>query len=576
MTAVTAGQARTRQAPASEPGAAAAQAAAGGVAATYHARQMLARAHWAADAFASYDRESVLRIAGAVAGAAHARARKYAEWAVSETGFGVVEHKIVKNEACSSGIFERYRDEDYVSPRADPDSKIVSLPRPAGVVLALTPSTNPVCSVFFKIIIALLTRNAIVISPHPMARECCTDAAATLAGIAVEAGAPDGIIQIVANATVPLIEALMADPVTDVIVATGGTPVVRAAHRSGNPALGVGPGNVPVLVDATADLPAAARRITASKAFDNSVLCTSESVLIAQESIADRLLKELRQQHAAVLGEQDTARLRGYLFPDGRLNATAIGKDATWIAAQAGVRVPPQAKVLVTPIERVADEELLAHEKLSPVLALVKADTAARGIEAARAVVRLGGAGHSAAIHSRDPGTILRFGARVPVLRVSVNVGNSTGSSGLETGLAPSMTLGTGFVGRSSIGENLEPRHLVNWTRIAYNSSADVPFDDFAGIGVTAAPGGPVPRYPHASNLPAAGAGGTWASGTWAAGSGSGPAGAAPTGDEGRDPPPGYAAALAARADTDDGEIPEAVREQLRALIVEELRALVR
>ncbi len=204
-------------------------------------------------------------------------------------------------------------------------------------------------------------------------------------------------------------------------------------------------------------------------------------------------------------------------------------------------------------------------------LALVKVATPERGIEAARAVVRLGGAGHSAAIHSRDPGTILRFGARVPVLRVSVNVGNSTGSSGLETHLAPSMTLGTGFVGRSSIGENLEPRHLVNWTRIAYNASADVPFDDFAGLGVTAAPGGPVPRYPHASNLPAAGAGGTGARGTGAAGFSAGPAG-----DGGQGQPPGYAAALAARAADDDGEIPEAVREQLRALIVEELRALVR
>src|SRR5262249_3089025 len=157
------------------------------------------------------------------------------------------------------------------------------------VVLALTPSTNPVCSVFFKVIIALLTRNTIVISPHPMARQCCADAARLLASAAVEAGAPDGAIQVVTEPTVPLIEAMMSDPVTDVIVAPGGTAVVRAAHRSGNPALGVGPGNVPVLVDATADLAAAAERIAASKAFDNSVLCTNESVLIAEAAVADRL-----------------------------------------------------------------------------------------------------------------------------------------------------------------------------------------------------------------------------------------------------------------------------------------------
>jgi acyl-CoA reductase-like NAD-dependent aldehyde dehydrogenase len=439
------------------------------------ARAMLSRAEWAARAYARYDKQSVDRIVRAAADAAAAKAREYAQWAVKETGFGVAEHKGIKNEACSLGIFERYRDEDFVSPRVDGASKIMSLPRPAGVVLALTPSTNPVCSVFFKIIIALLTRNTIVISPHPMARQCCADAARLLASAAVEAGAPDGTIQVVTEPTVPLIEAMMSDPVTDVIVATGGTAVVRAAHRSGNPALGVGPGNVPVLVDATADLAAAAERIAASKAFDNSVLCTNESVLIAEAAVADRLERELQRQQAAVLGEQDTARLRAYLFPDGRLNAAAIGKDATWIAEQAGVRVPGRTRVLVAPFGMVVGEEPLAREKLSPVLGMVRAESAARGVEAARAVVRLGGAGHSAAIHSRDPATIMRFGARVPVLRVAVNVGNSTGSAGLDTNLATSMTLGTGFVGHSSIGENLEPRHLVNWVRVAYNADASVP-----------------------------------------------------------------------------------------------------
>jgi acetaldehyde dehydrogenase/alcohol dehydrogenase len=518
-----------------------------GVAATYQARQMLARAHWAAGAFAAYDRAAVLRIAEAAATAAHAQARRYAEWAVRETGFGVAEHKVIKNEACSLGIFERYAGEDFVSPRVDTAGKIVSLPRPAGVILALTPSTNPVCSVFFKIIIALLTRNAIVVSPHPMAKDCCTDAVRLLATAAVEAGAPDGVIQVVQDATVPLIEALMADPVTDVIVATGGTAVVRAAHRSGNPALGVGPGNVPVLVDATADLAAAARRIVDSKAFDNSVLCTNESVLVVEDRAGAQLLREMQRQHAAVLDPAATGKLRAYLFPDGRLNGEAIGKGADWIAERAGVRVPPRTRVLVAPFDLVVPEEPLAREKLSPVLGLVRAPTAERGIEAARAVVRLGGAGHSAAIHSRDPAAIMRYGVRVPVLRVAVNVGNSTGSSGLETNLAPSMTLGTGFVGRSSIGENLEPRHLVNWTRVAYNADASVPFDDFTGITVTEQPDGPVPGYPQASNL--AGAPGQ----TGAPGETDGPSGA-----------PGRAGAAGM------------MREQLRALIIEELQQLVR
>jgi acetaldehyde dehydrogenase/alcohol dehydrogenase len=532
------------------------------VAATYRARQMLARAHWAAGAFAGYDRASVLRIAEAVATAAHAQASRYAEWAVRETGFGVAEHKTIKNEACSLGVFERYRHEDFVSPRIDAEAKIVSLPRPAGVILALTPSTNPVCSVFFKVILALLTRNAIVISPHPMAKDCCGDAARLLAGTATRAGAPDGVIGVVEDVTVPLIEAMMADPVTSVIVATGGTAVVRAAHRSGNPALGVGPGNVPVLVDATADLAAAARLITESKAFDNSVLCTNESVLIIEDSVAGKLLREMQRQHAVLLDEPGRDKLRDYLFPAGRLNGEAIGKDAAWIAARAGLRVPPRTRVLLAPFDLVLPEEPFAHEKLCPVLGVVQAGSAAGGIEAARAVIRIGGAGHSAAIHSQDPQVILRFAERVPVLRVAVNAGNSKGSSGLDTNLAPSMTLGTGFAGHSSIGENLEPRHLVNWARVAYNSAPGVPFGDFTQITVGEPPSGPVPAYPLASNLPGAQPDGGYGTG---AGWDSQPAASAGAG------------AMTLPGAPPGGEaVPGALREQLRALIIEELQQLIK
>ena len=554
--------------PAGSP--AAGSPAAGSPAATHRARQMLARAHWAAGAFAGYDRASVLRIAGAVAAAAHSQARRYAEWAVKETGFGVAEHKVVKNEACSLGVFERYRDEDFVSPRIDAEAKIVSLPRPAGVVLALTPSTNPVCSVFFKIILALLTRNAIVVSPHPMAQECCTDAARLLAGAATEAGAPDGTIQVVQDVTIPLIEALMTDPVTSVIVATGGTAVVRAAHQSGNPALGVGPGNVPVLVDATADLAAAARLITESKAFDNAVLCTNESVLIVEDPAAAGLLREMQRRHAVLLDEAGRDKLRDYLVPAGRLNGEAIGKDAAWIAARAGLRVPPRTKVLLAPFDLVLPEEKLASEKLCPVLGVVRAQSAAHGIEAARAVVRIGGAGHSAAVHSQDPPTIIRFAERVPVLRIAVNAGNSTGSAGLDTNLAPSMTLGTGFAGHSSIGENLEPRHLVNWTQVAYHSAAGAVFHDFGGVTSGQPPAGRVPAYPVASNLPGAGL-------TGPGGAGNGPA---PGGGAG--PAAGWSASwLAGRPDGAAGggqpgsaAVPDAIREQLRALIIEELQQL--
>lgn len=465
-----------------------------------HAGQMLEQAQWAARAFSTYDAAAVHRIVASVAAVADARSEEYAEWAVRETGMGVVAHKILKNRACSLGIVEHYAGQDFVNPRINPARKIVEFARPAGVVLAITPTTNPVASVYFKVLLALMTRNAVVVAPHPRAKECCTDAARTLAQAAEDAGAPKGVIQVIAEPTIPLLQTLMNDQRTDVIVATGGSDVVRAAYSSGNPALGVGPGNVPVLVDATADARAAAGRIVDSKAFDNSVLCTNESVLIVEEKAADKLQRELERAGACVLDEEAGHRLRSYMFFNNHLNTDVVGKNASWIAEKAGFRVGPKTQVLVVPMDSVLPEEPMTHEKLSPVLGLVRVPDVARGVDAARAVVRIGGAGHSASIHSEDPRTISDFAARVPVLRVSVNIGNSLGSSGVGTNLAPSMTLGTGFIGRSSIGGNLEPGHLINWTKVAYNADDTVPMPSFAGMDPWSAPTGPVPAYPTPSN----------------------------------------------------------------------------
>jgi acetaldehyde dehydrogenase / alcohol dehydrogenase len=467
------------------------------------ARAMLQRAEWAARAFARYDKPGVDAIVRAAAAAGAARAREYAEWAVRETGFGVAEHKVLKNVACSTGIVEHYAGHDYVTPRVDAQAKIVEVPRPAGVVLALTPSTNPVATVFFKCLLALMTRSVVVVSPHPLAKEVCADAARTLAQAAVEAGAPDGVIQVVDEPSVPLIDALMTDERTSVIVATGGVPVVRAAYSSGTPAIGVGPGNVPVLVDATADLAKAARRIVDSKSFDNSILCTNESVLVVEERAAPALLRHLKHAGGYLLEPGERDKISTLLFPGGRFDIRFVGKDASWIAAEAGLRVPNRTRVLLAPFDLVVPEEPLAHEKLCPVLGLVRVPSARRGIDAARAVLRLSGRGHSAAIHSTDPQVIMEYGAAVEVLRVAVNVGSSLGSAGLETNLAPTMTIGTGFFGRSSVAENLHPSHLVQWTRLAYNRDPAEPFGDFAGLlpwRVSAGSRGPVPPYPVASN----------------------------------------------------------------------------
>ena len=279
-----------------------------------------------------------------------------------------------------------------------------------------------------------------------------------------------------------LIEALMADQTTDVIVATGGSAVVRAAYRSGNPALGVGPGNVPAFVDATADIPAAAERIIDSKAFDNSVLCTNESAVIVEEEVADQLVRELGRQGGHVCTPDEVERIREHLFPGNAMRVDLVGKSALELAEHAGLKVPAGTRVLVAPFSLVVPEEPLAREKLFPVLGLVRVPNTRAGISAAQAMLRITGAGHSASIHSRRAQTIMDFGAAVKVLRVSVNVGNSLGSAGALTHLAPTMTIGTGFYGRSSVGENLEPKHFVNWMRVAYNADAAVPFDDFAGM----------------------------------------------------------------------------------------------
>lgn len=464
------------------------------------ARAMVARAEWASRAFARYDKPTVDRIVSAAAKALAARAQEFAQEAVNETGFGVVEHKVLKNLACSTGVVDYYRDHDYVTPRIDATAKIVEVPRPAGVVLALTPSTNPVATASFKILLALMTRSAVILSPHPMAKRVSTAAAQAMAEAAVAAGAPDGVIQWVDEPSIPLINALMTDERVDVIVATGGTPVVRAAYRSGNPAIGVGPGNVPVLVDRTADIAAAAKRIVESKSFDNSILCTNESVVVVEDAVADKLVSAMVREGAHLLSAEETDKVRSTVFPDGNFDVRFVGKDASWIAGEAGVRVPPRTKVLLAPFDLAVPEEPLAHEKLCPVLGLVRVPSAARGIEVARAILRITGAGHSAAVHSNDPDLVLAFSAAVPVLRVSVNVGNSLGSAGLQTNLPPTMTIGTGYAGRSSVGENLQPQHLVNFTRLAYNSDVREVMPDYSGRSPWKPVHGQVPPYPHASN----------------------------------------------------------------------------
>ena len=458
------------------------------------ADMMLERARWAGEVFQRYDRARTFAIAEAVAEAAHAKAGEYAEWAVRETGFGVAAHKKLKNEQTSIPLVRHYRDWDFVDPRIDAATKIVEIPRPAGVIFALTPSTNPVSTIYFKALIALMTRNAIVVSPHPAARACGVDAVRTLAQAAEAAGAPEGIIQVVEFPSIPLIDQFMKSPKTDLILATGGTAMVRAAYSSSNPALGVGPGNAPVYVDASADLKDAARCIVESKSVDNSVLCTNESVVIATESIERPLLKELERAGCHVCTEAEVQALRRYLFHERGFNVEAIGRDAAWIAGEAGFKVSPKVKVLLTPIALIGVDEPLSREKLCPVLGFYVAESKVQALAQARGLLRLAGGGHSAAVHCREPRTAIDFSAAVEVYRVVVNAPCSQGAAGMGTNLAPTYTIGTGFFGRSALGENLGPQHLVHWTRVAWPSDAAVTID--AGALSTLTHPGPLPEAP--------------------------------------------------------------------------------
>ncbi|OXT00611.1 hypothetical protein B7H23_10945 [Notoacmeibacter marinus] len=445
------------------------------------ARMAVNRAAWASKYYRTFDRDAVLRIAGAVAKAGYEKAPHYAEWAVRETGYGVVEHKTVKNRLCTHDLLDYYHDLDLVSARIDEERNIVELPKPAGVIFALAPVTNPVATVYYKAMLAILSRNAIVLCPHPAAKECSADAARHLAAAAEAAGAPSGLIQCVENPSVPLVEDIMSSDRINVIMATGGNAMVRAAYSSGNPAIGVGPGNAVAFVDPSANVDRAAKCLVESKSFDNSILCTNESICLTLEENFGNVERALRTAGAHICNETDTDRLRDYLWADKGFNVEAIGKSAAWIADKAGIRVNPATKILVPVVRRPGQDDLLFREKLCPVLTLTAAVDFEQAVTFARHASKRG-AGHSAAFHGEDRDRLVAFSQAVPVYRVVVNAPCSQGAAGFATYLPPSFMIGTGYAGRSSVGENVGPQHLVHWTKIAFERDS---YADLEGIDLS-------------------------------------------------------------------------------------------
>ncbi len=433
-----------------------------------NSRDLLRRARAAAEAFRRVSPADAMKIAGTVAKAAAGRARHYAEWAVRETGFGRVEDKIDKNLAGSIRIYEEYCDRPVGGIRQDRARNIVEIGRPAGVIVGLSNSTSPVGTVYFKAMLALMTRNAIVFSPHPAALACTADAARFLEKTARLAGAPADAIQILAEPTLNATNALMQADETDLVIATGGAAMVRAAYSSGNPALGVGPGNTPVYVDRTADLAFAAEKIVEGKQYDYGTPCSAPSVVLADKPVGRELRGLLEREGAYFCSDEELATLEAAAFPGGRLNPAIIGQPAGRVAQIAGLSLPPDTRAIVGLLKDAESVPPMAREKLSILLGAAVVDGVEGAIGIARCMLRSAGSGHTAAIFTGDPEQAVLFGAALDYYRIVVNNDPTNGAVGRGTGLPVTFTIGTGFAGRSSIDHNLGPEDLIDWKRVAF------------------------------------------------------------------------------------------------------------
>ncbi len=437
------------------------------------ARDLATHAFNAWKIWSKASQEQVDCVCEAMATAALSAAERLGIMAHEETGYGVPEHKRLKNEFASRNVWESIKDLKTVGVIGhDVERKLYEIAWPMGVIAGLTPSTNPTSTVIYKILIAIKARNAIVISPHPAAAKCCWETTRIMAKAAEENGAPQGLIACMQHISLDGTQELMHHKYVALILATGGTPMVRAAHSTGKPAIGVGPGNVPAYVDRSADIEKAARYIVASKAFDCSTVCATEQSVVADRPIAGQLKALMEKEGAYFTASQETEFLRRLLFhPDGSMNTSVVGKPAVYVAAMAGINIPQKTRVLVTPLNKTGKEEPLSREKLTTVLAWYVEEGWEAGCERCIQLIQFGGRGHSLMIHATDEDVIMAFGLEKPVFRIAVNTMGTLGAIGLTTGVDPSLTLGAGGVGSSITGDNVTARHLMNTKRLAYELS---------------------------------------------------------------------------------------------------------
>lgn len=422
--------------------------------------------------YATYTQGQVDKIFRSAALAASSERIRLAKLAVEETGMGIVEDKVIKNHFASEYIYNKYKDEKTCGELSyDPSFGLRRIAEPLGLIAGIVPTTNPTSTAIFKSLIALKTRNGIIFSPHPRARRSTAEAARIVAQAAVAAGAPDGIIACIEEPTVELSNALMHHPAINLILATGGPGMVKAAYSSGKPALGVGAGNTPAVIDETAEIRMAVSSILMSKTFDNGVICASEQSVVVVDAVYEAVKAEFSARGAHILTLAQKKKVGEIIVKNGRINADIVGQPAARIAAMAGVELPKDVKVIIGQAEKIDDSEPFACEKLSPVLALYRAADFDDAIAKAKALVEYGGIGHTSALYTdmRNTDRIQAYGAAMKTGRVLVNMPSSQGAIGdiYNFKLEPSLTLGCGSWGGNSISENVGVRHLMNIKNIA-------------------------------------------------------------------------------------------------------------
>ena len=431
----------------------------------------IARVKAAQRIFATYTQEQVDKIFKAAAIAANQARIPLAKMAVEETGMGVVEDKVIKNNYAAEYIYNAYKNTKTCGViEEDKAYGVKKIAEPLGVIAAVIPTTNPTSTAIFKTMIALKTRNAIIISPHPRAKKSTIAAAKVVLDAAVKAGAPEGIIEWVDVPSLEMTNLLMKE--ADIILATGGPGMVKAAYSSGKPALGVGAGNTPAIIDDTADIVLAVNSIIHSKTFDNGMICASEQSVIVHKNVYDTVKTEFAERGCYFLNPEETEKVRKTIIINGALNAKIVGQKAVKIAELADVKVPEGTKILIGEVESVELSEEFAHEKLSPVLAMYKAEDIQDAFSKAERLIADGGYGHTSSIYLNavtERAKLDEFAARMKTCRILVNTPSSQGGIGdlYNFKLAPSLTLGCGSWGGNSVSENVGVKHLINIKTVA-------------------------------------------------------------------------------------------------------------